>query len=74
MHDLKARIVDGGRFGNRLRITVNRNQTPLGAKLGQDQARVSATTESTIDIDTIRANSKTAHGLMQQDGNMGSLF
>ncbi|VEA35071.1 Uncharacterised protein [Salmonella enterica subsp. enterica] len=54
MNDGEARIINGLRNSDRLRIAIDRQQAPLFAQLREDQARVAAATKCAINIDTIR--------------------
>ncbi|SUG67962.1 Uncharacterised protein [Salmonella enterica subsp. enterica] len=44
----EARIINGLRNGDRLRIAIDRQQAPLFAQLREDQARVAAATKCAI--------------------------
>ena len=74
MHDGKARIIDGLRNGNRLRIAVNCQQASFRSKLGEDQTRVTTATKSAINIDAVWTNIQAFNGLIQQHRCMFIIF
>ena len=66
VHDFKTGILNFGRLGNRLRIAVDGDQSTVGAKVLQDQTRVTTTAKSTVDVDTVRLDGQTFNGFVQQ--------
>lgn len=74
MNDGEARIIDGLRNGDRLRIAIDRQQAPFFAQLREDQARVAAATKCAINIDTIRTNIQPINGFIQQYRSVFKIF
>ena len=66
MHDFETGILDLGRFGDRLGIAVDGDQAAIGAKVLQDQTRMTTTAKSTVDVDTVRLDGQTFNGFVQQ--------
>ena len=66
MDDFETGILDLGRLGNGLRIAIDGDQPAIGAKVLQDQTRMTTTAKSTIDVNAVRLDVQTCDGFVQQ--------
>ena len=67
MFDVKSRIRDAGRSRDRRGVPVERQQATRRAQRLQNQARMSATPESGIDIGAVRVGDQVRDGLCSED-------
>ena len=74
MYDGKAGIIDGLRDGNRLWIAIDCQQASFRSQPGEDQARVTAATKGTINIDTVWTNIEAVDGFIQKYRSMFIIF
>ena len=74
MYDGKARVIDGLRHGDSLRIAIDSQQASFRSQLGKDQARVSTATKGPINVDTIRTNIQAVNRFIQKYRSVFKIF
>jgi len=74
MNDGEARVINGLRNFNCLRIAIDCQQAAFRPQLGEDQARVTTATKSAINVNAIRTNIQAVNGLIQQHRCVFKIF